>query len=170
MNLKTLAALVTVLIIISFQFADAATVVKFDASRDLSGTVFGFEFLVEPSSPGSSWTFEPTFVSEGGALPDSWLDVSTATRVVYFELFTPGSALQTGQIGAFDVDTTLNNFVLSDADGNPDTFVLDENFFVTFDQKNNTYLITGTPVPIPSTLLLIGGGLVGVIGLKRKLS
>ena len=40
MNLKTLAALVTVLIIISFQFADAATVVKFDASRALVGNGF----------------------------------------------------------------------------------------------------------------------------------
>jgi len=62
----------------------------------------------------------------------------------------------------------MDSWVLSDATGDPDEFIMYENFFINFDSASNTYTISGTPVPIPSSLMLLGGGICALFGITRR--
>jgi hypothetical protein len=172
MKVKLLIALFAFILYFPGQNVGAQTVVNFDGSGDLFGTVFGFQF----DTTGLANDFDATFTSSGGAIPDggnsNWLDFSGGSTVTWFEgaSGTDAMPLVTGQLGLVDPAATLSDFILSDAIGSSATFVENQNYWVFYDGPNDTWTITGTNVPIPSTILLLGGGLVALVGLRRRRS
>jgi len=170
MKFKALLSAAACILIFSAQIVGASTVVNFDASGDLYNSVFGFDITTLDNE--RSGDFNASFTSGGGAIPDSvtanWLDVSVGAIVSWFDAASPGMPLETGLLGTFnEPPVSLSNFVLSDAIGDP-TLVLGTNFWVFYDLPSDTYTITGTNVPIPSTIFLLGGGFAAIGALRLR--
>lgn len=146
-------------------FSFAQTVIMFEATNALNDTIVGFNFDVEPASEFSS--FIP-----GDIIPSSWTGIfSNSPTITWFDFQNDAGSedpLISGMLGRFDSDVILSNFGLgvSGGIGAPE---IDREFWVNLDEISNTYTITGTPVPIPPALLLFGSGLIGLVGLRRKI-
>jgi hypothetical protein len=174
MKVKLLPVVLAFFLCFSAHIVGAQTVINFDASGDLIDTVFGFQFDVADDRAGD---FDPSFTSSGGAIPDGgnadWTGLfSTDAQVIWFEgaMGLDATPLTTGQLGMFDPAVSLSNFILSDPTGDSSAFVENQNYWVLYDGASDIYTITGTNVPIPSAIFLLGGGLLGLIGIRRKKS
>lgn len=64
------------------------------------------------------------------------------------------------------VTLNLTNWVLSDALGSATAFSEGDNFIVKFDAAIDTYTISA--VPVPSSLLLLFGGICALLGINRR--
>ena len=70
-----------------------------------------------------------------------------------------------GEVGRFNIDgVMLGNWVIGDQSANK--LIEGVDFRVAF--AGDTYTIQ--PVPIPSAILLLGGGLVSLIAVRRRRS
>jgi hypothetical protein len=100
-------------------------------------------------------------------LPDGWFDFSSGTLVSAFDGGGTAS-LPNGVLGTFDMDVELGGWELTLQDGN--VLAMGDNFpieyTVLFDGTD--YTITNA-VPIPSALLLLGTGIAGLVGIRRKI-
>ena len=171
---------------------------NFDASLDLEDNVFGFQAEYSLGSGSELSTedllihytqkFDGTGIVDvpSGAVPGTdmsligmdpntdW-DISVANNAATggsnsIVGYTLGDyPLVTGTILTVELDDslTLFNWTLSDATGASDAFIEGVNFNVDFDAASNTYTVKA--VPIPSALLLLGGGLLGMLGIRRKM-
>ncbi len=131
----------------------AYTTVYFDVNDSLSDLVGSIQFdILEPASTDVS-SFTASF-------PNGWFNFSSGNTVSAFDGI--GTApLQNGVVGTFDIDVILGNFELGDQSGN----VISEHLYNII-ANGSDYTISN--VPLPSALLLLGGGLVGMIGIRRK--
>ena len=143
----------------------AQTVITFEATNALDGTIVGFNFDVEPESDFSN--FNP-----GNIIPSSWTgNFSNSPTITWGDFANAvGSedALISGMLGSFDTDVTLSQFALG-VSGGIGAPQIDKDFWVNLDNITNTYTITGTPIPIPSALLLLGSGLLGMLGIRHRI-
>jgi hypothetical protein len=100
------------------------------------------------------------------SLPDGWINFSDGKLISAFDGGGTAS-LPNGLVGNFDIDVLLGGWELTLQDGlvltMGDNFPID--YTVLYDGTD--YTITNA-VPIPSALLLLGGGLLGLLGIRRK--
>lgn len=68
-----------------------------------------------------------------------------------------------GMIAAFDLDVILGNFELGDQKGN----VIPADLYSIL-KDGSDYIISNNVVPIPSALILLGCGLAGMVGIRRR--
>ena len=134
--------------------------------------VFTFSF---DAAWNSAWTFtleDPPPAM--GAVPSLWVNPFTFARSVNsatleslptsnISFFTTvGGPLVTGTIGSFDITIDeLSNFKLFD-DGNSSIPTTAWNYNASTD----TYTVS--TVPIPGSILLLGSGLLGLVGIVRR--
>ena len=136
------------------QLSHASTVVYFEAIGALSD-VAGFDFTILTPEDASVANFTPN-------LPTGWLDFSLGDLVSALDSTGSGS-LTTGTIGSFDLDVTLGNWNF----GTQTAVDLEQgiDFVVLHDGADYTV----AAIPIPGALLLFGSGLIGIVGVRRKL-
>ena len=166
---KVLSVVCIVAICISIAgISNASTAIYFEDTNALNGTIMGFNFDIAAEDLNHYGEFDPNFVSEGGIIPDTWTGIfSSSPTYTYFEFASEETALASGLLGTFDSDVILTNWALG-VSGGIDPPVQGEDWWVNFDSNTFTYTITGTPVPLPSALFLLGGGLVGLVCFRRK--
>jgi hypothetical protein len=103
----------------------------------------------------------PTAADFNANFPAGWFDFSSDKLISAFD-GGGSNSLPTGEVGTFaDMDVTLGGWALGDQSG---TDIPDSKFDVTL--VGSTFEIT--PVPIPSAILLLGGGLVSLIAIRRR--
>jgi len=129
--------------------------VSFEAIGPLSD-VAAFQFDVLTPDAATAADFNPNW-------PVGWFDFSTGDTVNAFDS-TGSASLPTGIVGTFDINVTLGNWVLGNQAA--ETLVQGVDYLAAFDGTN--YLVTA--IPIPSTLILLGGGLAALVALRRRRS
>jgi hypothetical protein len=137
------------------QLAQSSTIVTVEPGGTFINIAsFQFEIL------GPSGTTTSNFTA---SLPGDWLNLSSGTIVSAFSL---GSSLSSGSIGSFNVDNVvLGSWVFGNQQAV--SFVQNVDYFVT--QVGGGYVVSGSAVPIPAAVWLLGSGLVGLIGLRRRM-
>ena len=160
---KIIFVMLICLIIFPLQSAYSATVVNFAGGGPLENAVYAFQFEVNPNS---GWTFNP-----GAAVPSSWEGQTTGSPIFFIDTSDPreNPLISGKQLGNFDFGlqtVSLKDFVLTGLDGEDLITISPDLYNVTFDEKMDTYTITG--VPIPGAVWLLSSGLLGLVGLRRK--
>jgi hypothetical protein len=150
-------------ITLCFSFAIAshsATVVSILAEGPLENAVAALEFVIQSDNADSAdWM---------GSWPAGWLQQLPpgGKKVQGFDL-SGSSTLPSGEIGRFEADNViLGDWALGDQDAN--TLPQDEPEGYMVKVVDGGYLIT--PVPIPPAILLLGGGLISLIAVRRRRS
>lgn len=131
-----------------------ATTVYFDATGPLFEDVGSIQFdILGPVNAALS-----NFTAN---LQDGWIDFSTGNTVSLFD-GTGSSSLQNGIIGTFDIDAMIGNFEFAHQSG--DVIPQDQYNIIA---DGNDYRVSN--VPLPSALLLLGSGVAGLIGFRRRI-
>ena len=137
------------------QLSHSATVVTVEPGGSFVNIAsFNFEILSPAGTLGS--TFTPT-------LPANWLFLPTGSVVSAFD-GGGANSLPSGSIGSFSIDVTLGNWEFGNQSAV--SFTQGVDYFVA--QVGSNYVVSA--VPIPSAILLLGGGLVSLVALRRRRS
>jgi hypothetical protein len=158
-----LISLMVILISVSLSqstFASTCVYLDFDSPYSIDNGIGGIQFSILGPDTATADNFSANF-------PDSWFDFSTGLTISAFDSDVDGNySLSNGEIGYFDVDVTLGNWELTLQDGTVLT-TIDYTVLVS----GSDYILTDTPaaVPIPSAIILLGGGLFGMLGIRRKI-
>jgi len=159
---KLMLSMIVVFLTISVFFlaaqpSNAATIVSIQATGPLSNVVGGFQFDILGPAGTLSSNFTPS-------LPSGWVDGNfglARSQVLYFD-GAGTTALSSGPLGSFlNVNAELANFLLFDQSSNQ---IPATNYFVQL--VGTDYIINA--VPIPPTIMLLGGGLIGLLALRRR--
>jgi hypothetical protein len=138
------------------QMALSSTIVTVEPGGTFIG-IGGFQFTILTPSGTTASSFTKT-------LPNSdWISGSSpsSTIVAYFDS-AGATNLPSGPIGSFAIDVTLGSFVFSDQMGS----VIAANKYVVNHIGTN---YTVSAVPIPAAVWLLGSGLIGLVGLRRRM-
>jgi len=141
----------------------SSTSVFFENNGDITDLVTQFSFqIISPSFPAiDTGDFVPD------TLPAGWDATNLFGNTSTWVTFGPaGTTLDTQRIGGFDgIDdpVTLGGWELTDINTSM-PLILDTDYFVNFDGTDYTV----TSVPIPPTVLLLGAGLMGLVGIRRR--
>lgn len=134
-------------------------------------SIDGFAFDVTPISIDNvGYTIE--YQDWGGAVPggagDPWVIGPTSTGFLGNDTSPGGSPLTEGFVLIVGADSSfqLSNFELcSDTSSNT---AYPYSFTVEYDPDTHIYWLTGFHAPIPATISLLGGGLLGLLALRRR--
>jgi len=138
---------------------NAATTVVFDDGGDpVLSDVAAFQFdILSPAETVADFTAN---------WPAGWLDLSTGKTPNAFDA-SGAASLPSGLVGSFDADgVVLGNWVI----GNQLAEALEEglDYMVYFEAATSTYTVKSA-IPIPGAIYLLSAGLVGLIGIRRRL-
>jgi len=133
--------------------------------------VYGFGADIETSATVGINDFT---LENGNAVPSHstisfwniWIVSAPTLGVQGVQYIYDGTPLSDGTIVTVsgDFDFELTNFRLG---GNTTTGIYPGEFVVNFDENTSTY--TFAAIPIPTTILILGGGLIGILGVRRKM-
>ena len=138
-------------------YSSIVTTVNFEANGPLTD-VANFQFTI----------LDPESVLAGDfsvVWPGDWAEMTDDSSKIVQAFSLGGSSLTTGTIGDFTEDdpVILGSWVLGNQAGTD--LYEDTDFQVIL--TGNTYTVTA--IPIPSALWLLGSGLIGIVGVRRKL-
>lgn len=170
---KLCMGLMVFLVLLIYGQADAS-IVEIYAIDDLMLDVYGFG--ADISAPTDAITSDFT-LSIGSGIPSpsltslwvTWVASIPTLGVQSLDFLDPGAALGNGLILSIQspFDFELSNFILTDNAGT--AYSKDLFDIITGTNNGNLTYTISNPVPIPSALLLLGSGLVGMIGFRRKI-
>jgi hypothetical protein len=132
----------------------AATVISIVA-EGLLADIAAFEATILTPDTATAADFTNNF-------PMGWINFSSGKLLSAFDS-TFMASLTTGPIGSFDMDVTLGGWELTNQAGT--VLTLGTDYFVN--PVGTNYEIV---VPIPSAIVLLGGGLLGLVALRRRRS
>ena len=139
----------------SVQTVLAYTTVYLDLVDSLENSIASLQFeILEPD------TVDVSDVSL--FLPSGWIDFSVNRIVSAFD-GTGEAPLPNGMIAAFDFDVILGNFEIGDQNGK----VIPGDLYSIL-RNGSDYIISNNVVPIPSALILLGCGMAGIVGIRRR--
>jgi hypothetical protein len=150
----------TILFLLSFCLicvpaSESATIVYFDGMGLPGIGAFQFDILnIDPAIDA--------FDDFTATLPAGWLDMTNSGSKTFNSFSFSGVDLPTGQVGYFNIDVELGNWVLGDQLAN--TLIEGVDFQVA--SIGTDYMVKA--VPIPPALLLFGSGIIGVLGIRRR--
>jgi hypothetical protein len=155
---KLFSSSAVILLVIGLCFAIpqssySATVINIDASA-VALDIGAFEATIT-----SAATIEANFTAN---FPTGWFDFSADKLISAFDGASVGS-LPAGPIGSFDINTGLTGWELTNQAGT--VLTLGSDYFVRNPGGTTNYNVV---VPIPGSILLLGSGLVGLIGIARR--
>ncbi len=121
-------------------------------------------YPIAPSNPQLNYLstgFSYSNLAAGGTVTSGTLTGSSGN--VSNSYTTPGLLAEFTGAGSISLPAgTLTYTTLSNSGGNT------ESSQVTYTGLTGTVIYTYTPVPLPSALLLLGPGLLGLVGIRRK--
>lgn len=132
----------------------AATTVYYDNLGELDGLIGGVEFFILSPNETDISNFDAT-------IPNGWLNMSSGNKFSAFDMGGNSGLTGEGILGSFNIDVILGDWELGSQAGE----VIPAELY-NIVQSGTDYTITRAP--IPSALLLLGGGLVGLLGIRRK--
>lgn len=101
------------------------------------------------------------------SLPGDWMNMSLHGKDTFNAFSAGGSSLVIGQVGVFDIDVTLDNWVL--ADQNAMALTLGSDYQICHSGTDYHIVQAGTScVPIPGAIWLLGSGLFGLVAIRRR--
>ena len=154
-----LIILLTVGICLTFGLtSQAATVISIIAEGALAD-VAGFEVIIDGPSGVTIADF-----TRGDALA-GFSDFSIDPDILSFFSQSAANSIDTGDIGSFSGAVDLIGWELTNQAG--DILELGDDYFVT--SLGDNYVIAEYVVPIPSAILLLGGGLISLFAVRRRL-
>lgn len=141
-------------------FASTHVYLDFDSASIDDIGIAAIEFSILEPDTVTADNFTANF-------PDSWYDYSDGSTISAFD-GDGDSSLPNGEIGFFDIEVTLGDWELTLQNGD---ILSTLEYEVLASGSNYILADTGSssPVPIPSAILLLGGGLFGMLGVRRKI-
>jgi hypothetical protein len=161
--------IVSILLFVVLLYSQAgAAIVEIYSANDLLIDVYGFgaDIITVEDAVASDFT-----ITNGPGLPagsawQSWIASSPKLGVQAVDYFADAK-LDTGLILSIEspLSFSLDNFILANNMGTPYSSDL---YNIVTNTAGGTISYTISNVPIPSALLLLGCGLVGLVGIRHK--
>lgn len=178
---KTLLFTFTILFAIGFSLTVNASTFDISIENVEPFDLSGFTVWLEV---GDDFSVDESLFSTGSAIPDSWLADGNLGNIVTLDsgetIFKIGysdfnalidpedlSPMTSGSLFSFEyTGTIIDSFLIK----LPDLYNTDyyENGTIMIGSIDANSLVLA-PVPIPSAILLLGGGLLGMLGIRRKI-
>jgi hypothetical protein len=136
---------------------------------------FDFEWG-DAQTRDSFWSLESLIVTDDNGTPDNENDDIDYARGIGGVVNNLNDALRLGEglvVSMTSVDTyfgiDINNLSTAIFDFNGENGeIITQLFVFSDDWDGDTQIVTASAVPIPSAILLLGGGLLGILGIRRR--
>jgi hypothetical protein len=177
---KTLVFTFTILWAIGFSLTVNASTFDISIENVEPLDVSGFTIWLEV---GNDFSADEDLFSTGSAIPDSWVadtnlgdivvdDSGTSIfKIGYSDLnaildIQDPVSMDSGSLFSFNYTGTIIDYYLIKLPDLTNTDYYENGTIVVGSIDENSLVLA--PVPIPSAILLLGGGLLGILGIRRK--